>query len=107
MDDKRIDNLKPFKKGEDSRRNKNGRPKKLPDLDKLLANILGDEDDDKSEAAKVIASLLVQAKKGNVRAIEVLLERAYGKPKQTIDNNITVGEFKIQDVIKFTGKDNG
>ncbi len=107
MKDKRLDNLKPFKKGDDPRRNLKGQPKKLPNLDKLLANILGDEDEDKSEAAKVIASLLTQAKKGNVRAIEVLLERAYGKPKQTIDNNITVGEFKISDVIKFTGKDNG
>ena len=102
-----FDNIKDhkFKKGQSG--NPKGRPKKLPDLDKLLANILGDDDDDKSEAAKVIASLLAQAKKGNVRAIEVLLERAYGKPKQTIDNNITVGEFKIQDVIKFTGNGNG
>lgn len=107
MKDKRLDNLKPFKKGNDPRRNLKGQPKKIPNLDKLLADLLGDEDDDKSEAKSVLRALLVQAKKGNVRAIEVLLERAYGKPKQTIDNNITVGEFKIQDVIKFTGKDNG
>lgn len=103
------DNLKKhqFKKGKSG--NPKGRPKKIPDLDKLLANVLGDEDEDKSEAMKVLQSLLNQAKKGNVRAIEVLLERAYGKPKQTVDQNIKIGEFKISDVIKFTGsdKDNG
>lgn len=103
--DKRLANLKPFKKGDDPRRNLKGQPKKLPNLDTLLADLLGDEDDDKSEAMAVLRSLLVQAKKGNVRAIEVMLERAYGKPKQTVDQNINIGDFKISDVIKFTDKD--
>lgn len=107
MKDKRLDNLKPFKKGDDPRRNMSGPPRKLPDLDKLLADILGDEDDDKSEAKAVLRALLVQAKKGNVRAIEVMLERAYGKPKQTVDQNINIGDFKISDVIKFTDENNG
>jgi len=82
--------LKPFKKGNDERRNLAGGPKKLPEIDALLADVLGSEDDDKSEARQVIKSLLTQAKKGNVRAIEVLLDRAYGKAKQTIDNQVTM-----------------
>ena len=99
-----YDNIKDhkFKKGVSG--NPKGRPKKLPDLDKLLADVLGDEDDDKSEAKAVLRALLIQAKKGNVRAIEVMLERAYGKPKQTVDQNINIGDFKISDVIKFTDK---
>jgi hypothetical protein len=94
-----VQNLKPFKKGTTG--NPKGRPKKLPDIDTLLADVLGSEDDDKSEAKAVIKSLLTQAKKGNVRAIEVLLDRAYGKAKQTVDQNVNVKEFSLKDIVKF------
>lgn len=69
--------FKPGKSG-----NPNGRPKKLPGLDKLLADILGAEDDDKSAAFAVLDAMLKKAKKGDVNAAKLLLERAYGKPKE-------------------------
>lgn len=90
---------KPFKKGTTG--NPNGRPKKLPEIDALLADVLGSDDDDKSEAKAVIKSLLTQAKKGNVRAIEVLLDRAYGKAKQTVDQNLNIENFSLKDIVKF------
>jgi hypothetical protein len=74
------ENLKPFKKGHDNRRNIAGAPKKLPALDVIMAEVF---DDDKM--AKIIESLEKQALKGNVRAAEVLLDRAYGKAKQSMD----------------------
>lgn len=92
-------NLTPFKKGVSG--NPKGRPKKIPNIDVLLADILGSDDDDKSEAKAVLKSLLTQAKRGNVRAIEVLLERAYGKPKQTIDNNVKIDSINLKDLVKF------
>lgn len=81
-DNPNTDGLIPFKKGESG--NPNGRPKKLPELDKLLADVLG-EDKDGIEAAKaILMALRAKATKGDVRAAEVLLDRAYGKAKQDI-----------------------
>lgn len=58
--------------------NPNGRPKKIPAIDKLLS------DKPESEYQSVIESLFNKAKRGDVRAIEVLLDRAYGKAKQEL-----------------------
>jgi hypothetical protein len=82
-----IPNSKPFKKGQSG--NPNGRPKKLPELDKLLADVLGEEKDGVSAGEAILRALRAKATKGDVRAAEVLLDRAYGKAKQHIENNIT------------------
>ena len=80
-----------FKKGESG--NPNGRPKKLPEIAVLLANVLGKEGKDGITAAEeILMALHARAKKGDTRAAEVLLDRAYGKPKQTTDTNITSTE---------------
>jgi hypothetical protein len=76
-----------FKKGETG--NPKGRPRKLPELDKLLADVLGEEKDGISAAEAILKALRLKAAKGDVRAIEVMLDRAYGKPKQTISADVT------------------
>ncbi len=69
-----------------------GRPK-LPEIALLLANVLGKEGKDGLTAAEeILMALHARAKKGDTRAAEVLLDRAYGKPKQTTDTNITSTE---------------
>ncbi len=73
-----------FKKGESG--NPNGRPRKLPELDKLLADVLGEEKDGISAAELILKALRLKAAKGDVRAIEVMLDRAYGKAPQTINH---------------------
>lgn len=78
-------NLTPFKKGQSG--NPNGRQKKLPALDALLADVLGGENPDESEAKNVLEALLKQAKKGNVQAAVAVLDRAYGKPKQPVEHS--------------------
>jgi hypothetical protein len=78
---------KKMKKGETL--NPNGRPRKLPELDKLLADVLGEEKDGISAAEAILKALRLKAAKGDVRAIEVMLDRAYGKPKQTISADVT------------------
>lgn len=73
---------KPFKKGHSG--NPNGRPKKIPELEKLLANVLGETKGDMTAAEAILRSLLSKAVKGDVRAAEVLLSRGYGLPKQNV-----------------------
>ena len=94
-----IPNNKPFQKGESG--NPNGRPKKLPELDKLLANVLGEEKDGITAAETILKALRVKATKGDIRAAEVLLDRGYGKAKQTIENE---GQMEI--IVRYATKGN-
>jgi hypothetical protein len=72
-----------FKKGDDPRRNLNGRPPKLPEITELLDKVLGEiGPDEKSGIESMLLALHKEAKKGNVRAAEVLLNRYYGMPNQ-------------------------
>ena len=83
----KLDNLKkavPFTKN-DPRINKEGRPKKLPELDKLLADVLGEEKDGITAAEAILKALRAKATKGDIRAAEVLLDRGWGKAKQSMD----------------------
>ena len=75
---------KPFKKGQTG--NPNGRPKKLPELDDLLADILGGDDEQKSDAQTILEEIVKKAKKGDLKAAEMILDRAYGKPLQRTEN---------------------
>jgi hypothetical protein len=90
-----IPNSKPFKKGQSG--NPNGRPKKLPEIDKLLADVLGEEKDGVTAADAILRKLRAMAAQGNIRAAEILLDRAYGKAKQPVDMNITSVD------VEFTG----
>jgi hypothetical protein len=95
---------KPFEKG-DKRINRKGRPKKLPNLTELLANVLGEENKDGITAAEaILMRLRADASKGNIRAAQLILEHAYGKPKQQMDIN-TTGEQKLEVRVKITKDD--
>lgn len=74
-----------FKAGQSG--NPNGRPKKLPDLDKLLAEVLGPNKDGKDGMEVIVEAMLKKAAKGDVKAAELLLNRGYGKAKQFISMN--------------------
>jgi hypothetical protein len=74
---------KPFVKGQSG--NPKGKPRKIPELNKLLAEVLGDEKEGITAAQAILSALRSKAIKGDVRAAEVLLDRAYGKSKETLD----------------------
>lgn len=97
-------NLKPFKKGEDKRRNLDGRPHKLPELDKLLAEVLGEEKEGVEAAKAILMALRAKATKGDVRAAELILNRAYGKPKEHITQQIEVTNIPP---VSFISNDSG
>lgn len=83
-----------FKKGQSG--NPNGRPKKIPNLDILLADVLGEEKDGIEAAKAILMALRSKATKGDVRAAEVLLDRAYGKPTQKVNADVN-----LKAIIKF------
>ena len=92
------ENLIPARKGEPSR-NPKGRPKKLPQLDVLLAEVLGEKNKDGVTAADMLLrKLRAMAAQGNIRAIELLLDRAYGKAKQTVDMEVTQRMTIVDDI---------
>ena len=76
-----------------------GRTPKLPELDKLLANVLGEENSEGITAADMLLrKLRAMAAQGNIRAIELLLDRAYGKAKQTVDMEVTQRMTIVDDI---------
>jgi hypothetical protein len=76
---------KPFKKG-DERINRKGRPK-LPDLKEAIAKILAEDKDGKTALDAILAALRAKAAKGDVRAAQELLDRGFGRSKQTIEHS--------------------
>jgi hypothetical protein len=100
-------NLKPIVKGEV--RNPNGAPRKLPKLDVILANVLGEENKDgKTAAEEIVEALKRQAKAGNVKASQLLLDRGWGKIKESLDittDGEKINKSSIQIEIITTKKD--
>jgi hypothetical protein len=83
----------PFVKGKSG--NPKGAPRKIPNLDLMLADVLG-EDKDGIEAAKaILMAMRSKAIKGDVRAAELLLDRGYGKAKQYVEmqNNVHLPDY--------------
>jgi len=73
--------LKRPAKGESG--NPKGRPRKLPDLDVLGAEIFGaDPETGGSKMKEVVEALFAKAKKGDVKAMAYIMDRFYGKPTQ-------------------------
>lgn len=66
--------------------NGGGRPKKLPALDVLMETVMGEEKDGITAMEAILKALRAKASKGDVKAAEMLLDRAYGKPRQSIDH---------------------
>ena len=79
-----------FKKGQTG--NPKGRPK-LPDIREALAKVLADEKDGVTAREATLRALRAKAIRGDVRAAEALLDRAFGKAAQTVD--VTSGGEKI------------
>ena len=97
------ENLVPFKKGEDPRRNLEGRPPVLPELREALGKVLAEEKDGLTALEAVLRALRNKAIKGDVRAIQEILDRYFGKVKQDLDANINLnGLSEIElDVIAY------
>lgn len=70
-----------------------GRPRKLPAIDVIIGDVLGETRELNNEEITIAEAILVklrqQALKGNIRAAEILLDRAYGKVTMNINAKLT------------------
>ena len=80
----RPENVEPHKWKKGQTGNPKGRPK-LPSIKTLLLKVLGDEKDGKTAAEAILMAMRNKAIKGDIKAAEALLDRAYGKPKQDVE----------------------
>lgn len=88
--------LIPYKKGH---KGGPGRPK-LPDLKEILTKVLGAQTEDgKTEAEQILEALKKQAKAGNVKASQLLLDRGWGKVKEQVD--ITTNDESLNNKIQI------
>lgn len=72
--------------------NLNGRPKKIPALEELINTHMTEIDSSGLSAADLVMKRLRQkAVQGDMKAIQYLLDRMYGKPKETLEHK---GEIK-------------
>jgi hypothetical protein len=85
-----------FKKGQSG--NPNGRPK-MPNLKEACAAVLADEKDGMTALDAVLKALRNKAIKGDVRAAQELMDRAYGKSTQAIDLNAQVNSKTLVMVV--------
>jgi hypothetical protein len=82
MPGKNYSGLKPMKPGQTL--NPNGRPK-IPKLRDVLESALGgDEEKIKATLDKIISVIADQAKRGDLKAAEMLMNRVYGGHSQHI-----------------------
>ena len=94
-----------FSKGQSG--NPNGRPKKLPALDVIMANVMGREKDGITAAEAIIMKLREMATKGDIKAAQLLLDRGYGKAKQNIDITTQGEKVTIPTIIFTKDEDKG
>lgn len=90
----KVENLKPWPKGISG--NPGGRPKRRL-IDEVLNELLLTED---SKVAEAIArALLGKAKAGDLRAIQLVVERVQGRPKQAMElSGIDGGPMRFEDM---------
>ena len=98
----RTANLKPFVKGKSG--NPKGRPK-MPDIREAMIQLLADEKNGKTALDSILTRLKQMALDGNLKAAEMLLNRAYGQPKQQIDHTTAGESIKPPATIVFTNGD--
>lgn len=58
------------------------------------------------DAVKCLAKIVtneLSRDSDKISASKLIIEYTYGKPKETVDQNITMNNFEIKDIIKFDG----
>jgi len=76
-----------------------GRPR-IPSLKKMMDEVMGAKEDGIDPMTEVAKKLREMAKKGNIHAIRLILEYAYGRPTQRMEHSGAMsisGEAMVMD----------
>jgi hypothetical protein len=87
-----------------ARLNRLGRPKKM-NLERLLRKVLMERVDNQAAIQGILTKLRDKALAGDIRAAELLLDRAFGKAKQTIESSSPFMITGIQYIIQNNHRD--
>ena len=87
-----LANLKPFKKGQSG--NPAGRPKSITLSEAIRLQLAQTFSEDRTYAEEIALVLCVAAIKGNVNAAREIADRTEGKPKQAIDVDMNVHDWR-------------
>jgi len=87
------ENLTPYKKGESG--NLKGRPPKAPDIDEIISKVLQEKCTNKLTRAENIFRKMCLKAETDVRAAEMILDRAYGRVKQRTELTGNVAPLPI------------
>lgn len=95
-----------WKKGQTG--NPKGQPRKLPRLDVILTHVLGyneGEPEESSPINEILTAMYKQAKKGNIQAANLLLDRYVGKVAQRVQMNVGVSKEDVGALFPFASPD--
>jgi hypothetical protein len=82
-----------------------GRPKKM-NLDRLLRKVLMGRVNNQAALKGILIKLRDMALAGDIRAAELLLDRAFGRAKQTIESSGPFAIIGIQYIVPDNGNSN-
>jgi hypothetical protein len=89
---RRLANLKPFQKGQSG--NPAGRPKAITLSEAIRAQLAQKYGADSTYAEEIARVLCAEAARGNVTAAREIADRTEGKPKQAIDVDLSVMDWR-------------
>jgi hypothetical protein len=73
----------------------------MPDVKDALARVLAEEKDGLTALDVVFRALRLKATRGDVRAAEVLLDRAFGKSRQSVDVNVDLSQMSDDELARI------
>jgi hypothetical protein len=73
----------------------------MPDVKDALARVLAEEKDGLTALDVVFRALRMKATRGDVRAAEVLLDRAFGKSRQSVDVNVDLSQMSDDELARI------
>jgi Family of unknown function (DUF5681) len=89
------ENLIKVKKGDPSP-NPKGRPKEMPELKKLFIEVMSEKFGSVGAIELMLRAIVKKAIKGDVRAFATIMDRVYGKAKQSIEQTNYSGGTIVQ-----------
>ena len=73
----------------------------MPDVKDALARVLAEEKDGLTALDVVFRALRLTSTRGDVRAAEVLLDRAFGKSRQSVDVNVDLSQMSDEELARI------